>query len=254
MAAGEPANREPRATQRTVALEGFERVGRAARVEAARRRPAAAQRPGRRAPAADRTRAGTSAPLTGSAVPSPATARACPRGREVAESTRPRRRSRDEIGARGQLELTGDGPEPPAQAVADDRGADATADGERDTAAPPPSERRRSTSAVTAHRPGPATTPARRRARKCADRAHGRLPWAPSSAGSVRHGTSGRQPAPALQPAGPQHSTACTGGHAMPKAVALGPLPVVGLVGPLHLGGASLEAVLELGGRLVDSG
>jgi hypothetical protein len=68
-----------------------------------------------------------------------------------------------------------------------------------------------------------------------------------SSATKVEHGPSSRQTVPALEPACLEDGTTRPCGHPMPKAVALGPLSIVRLVGPFHLGAAFLEAVLEVG-------
>jgi len=71
--------------------------------------------------------------------------------------------------------------------------------------------------------------------RRCADAGRWRDRGCARAASAGEHRSSGGEPLAALGAPGPQHGPAGTGGHAMPKAVPLGPLPVVRLVGALQL-------------------
>ena len=154
----------------------------------------------------------------------------------------------NEVGAWRELEFTRHGPHTAPHPVSDDR---------------------------RAHTPADRIPHARARARRVGveQRGHDHRPGPPSSAGAPqgpegalvahpadRHGesficggrarTSSRQPVPALEPPRPENGPACPRGHPVPEPVALGPLAIVGLIGPLHLVVPPSEPSSTLGERL----
>jgi hypothetical protein len=154
--------------------------------------------------------------------------------------------SRDEVGPGRKIQLTGGGTQAASQAVAYDGRADAPSDGEGDTRVA--GGRFRPNERGHRHGPGPPSSTRTAQGTEGALITHAadchRAVVIRRRGGSRK---SGREPMPTLEPASFENCPACPSGHPVPEAMSLGPLAIVGLVGPLHLGGASLEAALGAG-------